>query len=521
MKLQFKPIFWLLGAMLVVFALFVALQQQRTFSGLKRLYAQNVAVLEEREWNNAENVNQSAQQAVGGSLERGEMEKFAKLLEAQRQVPGLLEFSLYNREGVVAHSSDGAAMGKSLPAELRDSLLRNPAKFKRLTSEAFEIYEPQSIKADCIRCHTDWPSTGVAGVLAMRFSTSSLAKAKQDWAATVGKLRTRQIVEAGAGSLLVSFCFFALTVFVVRTKIAGPLSRAIQFANEASDQIAASSNELAGASQSVADGASEQAASLEETSSSLEEMSSMTKNNAQNAAKLKELGSQARRAGDVGVRDMAEMTDAMRGIKTSSDDIAKIIKIIDEVAFQTNILALNAAVEAARAGQAGMGFAVVADEVRNLAQRCARSAKETEAKIAEAVQKSTQGTAISAKVARSLEEIVGKAREVDDLAGQLAVASKEQSQGIGGINAAVAQMDRVTQSNAATAEESASAAQELHAQAGKLKQAVGELQELVGGEAACPAPVAPSDQRQPKAVPTNPAKRRLSRPAAMVQAGDR
>jgi methyl-accepting chemotaxis protein len=199
------------------------------------------------------------------------------------------------------------------------------------------------------------------------------------------------------------------------------------------------------------------------------------------------LGRQARQAGDLGVKDTADMMGAMDDIKRSSADIAKIIKTIDEIAFQTNILALNAAVEAARAGEAGAGFAVVADEVRNLAQRCAQAAKETAGKIEDAVQKSAKGADISAKVAKSLEEIVGKARQVDEMAGEVASASQEQNQGIAQVSTAVTQMDHVTQSNSASAEESASAAEELAAQAETLKAAVAELLLMVGGASAVQA----------------------------------
>ena len=273
-----------------------------------------------------------------------------------------------------------------------------------------------------------------------------------------------------------------LLAWLTTRSITRPIKAVADALSAGAAQTAAAAAQVSVASQSLAEGASQQAASLEETSSSLEEMASMTSRNAETAGKVKELGSQTRKAGDVGVSDMAEMTTAMDAIKASSTDIAKIIKTIDEIAFQTNILALNAAVEAARAGEAGMGFAVVADEVRNLAQRSAQAAKETARSIEDAVQKSNAGAQISARVARSLAEIVTKARQVDELAGEVAAASKEQSQGISQVNTAVTQMDKVTQSNAANAEESASAAEQLNAQAETLHEAVVDLRRLIDGE---------------------------------------
>jgi methyl-accepting chemotaxis protein len=212
-------------------------------------------------------------------------------------------------------------------------------------------------------------------------------------------------------------------------------------------------------------------------------MASMTTRNAESATKVKELASEARQAADIGTGDMQAMTLAVNAIKVSSDDIAKIIKTIDEIAFQTNILALNAAVEAARAGEAGAGFAVVADEVRTLARRSAEAAKETAVKIEGAVTKTALGVEISSKVSKNLVEIVEKVRQVDALAAEVATASHEQSDGVQQITVAVNQMDKVVQSNSASAEESAAAAEELNAQAAMLKEAVNELQKLAGTSA--------------------------------------
>lgn len=248
-----------------------------------------------------------------------------------------------------------------------------------------------------------------------------------------------------------------------------------------SHQLLESAQLVSTNSQTLAEGASEQAASLEETSSSLEEMASSASLRAEGAKKAKDLLEMARSSGDTGLNEMREMSQAMTEIKTASDGIAKIIKTIDEVAFQTNILALNAAVEAARAGESGMGFAVVADEVRNLAQRCALAARETAGKIEDSIQKSQRGVELNERVAHNLQDIVNKVRTAAEIAVHAAASSHEQSQGIGQINTAVAQMDKTTQSTAATAEESASAAEELNSQAKSLQAAVVQLGMLIGG----------------------------------------
>ena len=303
-----------------------------------------------------------------------------------------------------------------------------------------------------------------------------------------GNQETEQTVKAtdrAMSSILGISIIVVVFGIVIATIITGGLNKVLRqlvlSLDDGSQQVASAAGQVSASSQSLAEGASEQAASLEETSSSLEEMASMTKRNAENAQQANNLAQQTRAAADKGATDIQAMSAAMEAIQVSSNDIAKIIKTIDEIAFQTNILALNAAVEAARAGEAGLGFAVVADEVRNLAQRSAQAAKETAAKIEGAIGKTAQGVGISKKVAETLNEIVIKARQVDELVAEVAGASREQTQGIAQVNTAVGQMDKVTQSNAANAEESAAAAEELNAQAVVMKESVAELLQLVGG----------------------------------------
>lgn len=302
----------------------------------------------------------------------------------------------------------------------------------------------------------------------------------------------------------------ALFGWLLRSRMLTGLNQIANNLSAASINLGESTAQLSQSSQSLAEGASEQAASLEETSSSLEEMASMTKQNAGSAAKAKELASQANHAAEAGSRNVQsmgqsmdairasseDMRKAMDAVKSSNDEVAKIIKTIDEIAFQTNILALNAAVEAARAGEAGMGFAVVADEVRNLAQKSAQAARDTTEKIEGAIQRTQLGVRVSEKVADnlkaaisqskqvedSLNGIVSKAREVDSLVADISAASHEQSQGLEQVNVAVSQMDKVTQSNAANAEESASATEELNAQALALHDATDQLMVLIGGQ---------------------------------------
>jgi len=259
-----------------------------------------------------------------------------------------------------------------------------------------------------------------------------------------------------------------------------PIKRAISGLDEASDQVAAASGEVSSASQQLAEGSSEQAASLEETSSALEEITSMTKQNADNAVQANRLMMESGSIVQHANQTMANLTASMTEISKASEETQKIIKTIDEIAFQTNLLALNAAVEAARAGEAGAGFAVVADEVRNLAMRAAEAAKNTAILIEGTVKKVKEGNEFVGKTNEDFQKVSVSVTKSGELVGEIAAASQEQSQGIGQVSTAVAEMDRVVQQNAANAEESAAAAQQMSAQAEQMKVYVKDLVSLVG-----------------------------------------
>jgi methyl-accepting chemotaxis protein len=253
----------------------------------------------------------------------------------------------------------------------------------------------------------------------------------------------------------------------------------------ASDQVASGSNMVASSSFALSQGAATQASSVQELTASLEEVASQTNLNAQNAKRANEYAQNAKVNAATGNEHMKEMLGAMNEINTSSSSIGKVIKVIEDIAFQTNILALNAAVEAARAGQHGKGFAVVAEEVRNLAAKSANAAKETTALIEGSTKKVDAGTKIAAETAEALSRIVAEVEKAASLVSSIAIASDEQAAAIEQINKGINQVSQVVSTNAATAEESAAASEELSSQAAALKEAVGvfKLKRAVKGSA--------------------------------------
>jgi len=255
------------------------------------------------------------------------------------------------------------------------------------------------------------------------------------------------------------------------------LENGIHQINEAASQVSVSSDTLARDS-------TQQAASIEETSASASEVDSMAVRNRDNSQKATVLVTSSGNGITKANHTLSEMVQAMEGITQSSESIAKIVKLIDQISFQTNILALNAAVEAARAGDSGAGFAVVADEVRSLAQRSAQAAQETAALIEDAIERTRAGKQKVDEMEKQIADITGQSSQVQLLVNEISQGSKEQSRGITLIATNVQSMERTTQGAAATAEESAAAAAQLSAQAMAMKQVVAGISHMVDGRAA-------------------------------------
>jgi len=408
-----------------------------------------------------------------------------KMLDYEKSIVSPQEKALYDHL-TASKNTYRAARSKMFALDNADKAYDAKVVFNNEVMPAFDDYKNDMDKL--VGFDRERAETSVENIM----KTSQLSNTVVFWLS---------IAVIAAGSIF---------AFMIITRLSRILMKITLALDEGSHQVSGAADQVSSASQSLAEGASEQAASIEETSASLTEITSTTEHNTQTVQSTRELTTQARQAAEQGAESTQRMNHSISGIKDAGDkmgkamdaikaaskDIANIIKTIDEIAFQTNLLALNAAVEAARAGEAGAGFAVVADEVRSLAQRSAKAAKETASMIETAITRSDAGVQANqevthavegviseaSEVAKRLDEIVGKVHQVDEQVAQVAVASKEQGQGIAQISTAVNEMEKVTQGNASAAEESAAAAEELNSQASVLRGLVRELEILVCGE---------------------------------------
>ena len=362
------------------------------------------------------------------------------------------------------------------------------AEVRKIMEGFVQAHDAMSVKYEkALEAFTATKGTNFRGADALvkgqdRPPTDALGKAGE-W---LTKRSAEQVAaaEAGLGVMIgVGVCFGALGLFAaffVR-KTTSVLRRAVVEMSQGATQVSGASGQVSASSQALAQGASEQAASLEETSASSHEINSMAQRNSEHTASAAETMTQLQEWMERTNQSLAQMNQAMSEITEASQSASKVVKTIDEIAFQTNILALNAAVEAARAGEAGMGFSVVADEVRNLAHRCTQAAKDTADLIDGSVVKSKDGSSKAAQLTTSLQGMADALNKVKVLVSEVNAGSREQSRGVEEVAKAITEMQALTQRTAASAEESAAASEELSAQAEHMQEMVRSLESLVGG----------------------------------------
>jgi methyl-accepting chemotaxis protein len=402
-------------------------------------------------------------------------------IEMKRQRLGSTELTVLDREGRVLVDYDPVTSGA-------EDVRRDPAVLLRLNlvekgvAAAQRLVAGESGHGRSLHARkTIWQTSGYAA------SKGAMGYAGLGWGvmvrtdereslATIRRLRFNMFLVLGAIVLGLGAIAWLLSRALTR-----PIMGSVAGLGSGADQVALAAGQLSESAQSLSRGATEQAASLEETSASMEEMASMTASSATSASHAAERAQEV----DVLLRTFGEALQgtaaSMDRIRTSSAQVSKIIKTVDEIAFQTNILALNAAVEAARAGAAGMGFAVVADEVRNLAQRSAQAARDTTSLIEEAIVSSEEGVRSVEQITASIGGIQEKVSEVGSLVQSMREASRQQAAGVRQVSQAVVQLEKITQSAAATAEESAAASEELSAQVETTRFEVQILTEVVNG----------------------------------------
>ena len=439
----------------------------------------------------------------------GDLEWAVNVAARNQYLAGVVDAAALELTSVERGNALAAVLGDKGQSDSYQQQFRDPAgRLKKALAELRQIAETQEARSllqtldqqaeQVLQAHEDMLRAMAAQQLDAALSIFNqkvqprLAEIGRGAAALVDQqnrdLATASVASAAKSArvrnLTIGLMLLALgvggVIFWVVRQASTALGRLANHLAESADHVANAASQVSSSSQSLAQGASQQAASLEETSASTEEVASITRQNADHTLQVAGLMEQSERgAGEVN-QTLDRMIEKMKEIDASSNKIARIIKVIDEIAFQTNILALNAAVEAARAGEAGLGFAVVADEVRNLAQRCAQAAKDTAGLIEESIETSRDGNARLDQMAGAVRAMTENSTRVKSLVDEVSQGSQDQARGMDQISRAVLQMQQVTQKTAAGAQESASAGTELDGHAANLRNLVAEMREMVG-----------------------------------------
>jgi methyl-accepting chemotaxis protein len=484
MKLQTKFVLWLVPALVGVYAISQIAQQVHSRKLLSALSQTNLSHLDKMAQDNAETVEGSLMAAVRDAMKEGNMDSVQKIMNDQRAIRQLLEFSLTDEKGVVAYSTHAVNLKKSLPAELKSALLSRPEKQVRRTNEAVEIYQPLVAEASCVECHTDWKKDSIGGVGYVRLSTAEITAACQAWDTSVRQLDSDNLTGAFVtfGVLAVVMC--GLCLGVVRKLVVHPFSRLsgsmLDIAQGEGDltrrleavgddemadlarsfnqfvakihetvrsitghlvtlqasagQLSAVSSQTSAGVKAVSEKATTVAAAAEEASANTTSVAASMEQAATNlssvagateemSATVGEIASSSEKARVISEQASAQaqtISVLMQQLGQAAREIGKVTETITDISSQTNLLALNATIEAARAGAAGKGFAVVANEIKELARQTATATEDIKGKIARV--QTSAGGAIA-----DIEKISGVIKEVSAIVGNIAASIEEQA----------------------------------------------------------------------------------------------
>ncbi|MCP3944498.1 MAG: chemotaxis protein [Desulfobacteraceae bacterium] len=412
----------------------------------------------------------SFEDGVKGSLERGQMKNFQKLLHHQKEIRGVIGVNLYDKQGEVNLSSNDVIGVPALSEQLLNFIRQSKEPIIFETDSSLTIYGPQWVVPDCIRCHPKWENGDIGGVLSLAYNLDSL-----------NSVITRLKYFTSGGSFILLIIISCIILLVMRKMVSNPVNQVINNLSSSAKSVGRAASLSASSSESLSDNAALAASSLEKTSASLEKLDGMTNMNTASAASADDIMCETNKVMIASNTTMNGLKNAMEKIEETNKETASTLKLIEAIAFQTNLLALNAAVEAARAGEAGAGFAVVADEVRNLALRASEAANNitlllegSNARVStgvEFVQKASESFTIS-------EEKTGKAVT---LINQIASASKDQSADISKLSTAVSELGQLTQNNVEDSKKASSVSNEMQLQFNKLNKDIDSLINLIRG----------------------------------------